>query len=202
MTTPKEAIREILDVLDITEDTNWTDDGAPALDVIQKLANDDTITRDQINDANPGFVRQVGEKPKASGQPKTKAKSIVDHKFSDDQMREILDRRVREAEENLIAAQKAQSEATQEVSRCVARLGRAHGDHEAQFPKITAAQNIKTHLAAQIKLSQERAGIVAVAPVDPAGLRPQIDVTMERSDRRGTGQTRPTRPVNNVGRAA
>lgn len=199
MTTPKETIREILDVLDITDDTNWTDDGAPALDVLQKLANDETITREQVNDANPGFVRQVaGDKPKAAKSAQPKVKSIVDRKFSDDEMREILNRRVRDAEDSLLAAQKAQSEATMEVARCTQRLARAHVDHEAQFPKITPAQNIKAHLAAQIKQSQLRAGIVAEAPVDPASLRPQIDITMERSDRRGTGQTRPTRPVNNV----
>ena len=55
MTTPNEAIQEILAKLDLTDDTNWTEDGSPALGVIQKLANDPSITRAQINDANPGF---------------------------------------------------------------------------------------------------------------------------------------------------
>src|SRR5271156_6643845 len=109
-TTSKETIQDILSKLDITDDVNWTEDGAPALDVVQKLADDETLTRDDINDAEPGFVRIVGERPTASGQKKTAsvakqakvaADNIVDRKFTDDEMRTILDRRLREAEENL-----------------------------------------------------------------------------------------------------
>lgn len=196
MTTPKQAIKEILDTLDITVETNWTEDGAPALDVIQHLANDDTITRDQVNDANPGFVRLVGEaKPKAKNTtiaPKVAAPDITDREFSDDELRIILDRKVDEAQNALIEAQKRQSEATQEVSRCLVRLDRAYKNHGRQFPPVTAAQNIKSHLEAQIRQARERAGL---SPVEAASDRPQIDQTMERNSRRGTGQQRPTRPI-------
>jgi hypothetical protein len=195
MTTPKEAIKEILDTLDITEDTNWTDDGMPALDVIQALANDETITRGQVNDASPGFVRQVGEAKTAPIAPVVKVvpEYVVDNEFTDDQMRGILDRRVNDAQDALIAAQKRQSEATQEVTRCQARLARAHSDRGRRFPPITAAQNIKAHLEAQGREAMKRHGL---DPDTTAAIgRWPIEAAMARSNRRGAGEGRPTRPI-------
>jgi hypothetical protein len=202
MTTPKETIQDIISKLDITEDANWTEDGAPALDIVQKLANDATITRDDINSADPGFVRHVGEAAapaagspnKAAGPrvkpPRAAATPITEHKFTDEEMREILDRRVSEAEEKLMEAQKAASEATQEVARCQSRLSRAHSDHSRQFPPVTPAQAIKDHLASQHRLRQLAHG------VNPdAVIQSPIDEVMSRKARPGTGQGRPTRPV-------
>jgi hypothetical protein len=199
MTTPKEAIQEILAKLDNTVDTNWTDDGSPSISVIRKLANDATITRAQINDASPGFVRMVGD---AASAPATApaveaaiAKPIEDDltsadPLSDDQMRVILSRRVRDAELNLTEAQTRAAEATAEVAQCQKRLQRAHLDHNRRFPPITAAANIKAHLAAQGRLAEQNAGLLP------------IEAALQRSSRRGSGQGRPSRPVNNVTNAA
>jgi len=202
MSTTKAAIKEILEGLDITDDANWTEDGAPALDIVQGLADDATITRDDINAADPGFARMVGEKADKNTTIKntrvvaaetTNETATGSAEISTERMREILDRRVVDAQNNLAAAQKAHSEAGQEVTRCQQRLQRAHDDHERQYPKVTPAQAIKDHLAAQVRQSQVRAGLIDAN--DPVTARPQIDQTMERNNRRGTGQTRPTRPV-------
>ena len=199
MTTPKKAIAEILATFKNSDDTLWTEDGSPALEAVQKLAEDNTITRAQIDEAIPGFVRiKPGDLAKNTTiAPPVEAKTTrvapedIDREYSDDEMRTILDRRVRDAETNLLAAQKAVTEANAEVNRCQVRLQRAHADHGRQFPPITAAANIKAHLAAQIELARERAGLGKEN-------RAQVDVSMERSNRRGQGQGRPTRPVNNV----
>lgn len=205
MTTPA-ALKQVLDTLDITKDENWTDDGAPMLEVVQKLANDDNITREQINEAAPGFVRQVGETKAKSEDTVVKAKAknttiapvakappgedLTTREFTDDEMRIILDRSVRDANDRLVAAQTAAAEATQEVARCQARLQRAHVNHANRFPPITAAANIKAHLQSQIALSRERAGLSPEGPV----VINQIDATMQRNSKR-VGQQRPTRPV-------
>lgn len=171
MTTPKAAIQEILAKLDLADDTNWTDDGSPSLSVIQKLANDPSITRAQISDANPGFIRVSaaeaaktygetgGAAPKAS---KAVAPAADDEPLSEERMREILTRRVTDAELHLTAAQARVSEAQAEVVQCQKRLERAHQDHNRRFPRITAAANIKAHLASQIRQAEERAGVSAL----------------------------------------
>ena len=172
MTTPNEAIQEILAKLDLADDTNWTEDGSPALGVIQKLANDPSITRAQINDANPGFARvsaaevaKTYEDPAASTEttaPKRAAKkptAVADEPLTEDEMRKILTRRVTDAELHLTAAQAAVSEAQAEVVQCQKRLARAHDDHNRRFPRITASANIKAHLASQIRQAEENAGI-------------------------------------------
>jgi hypothetical protein len=178
MTTTKEAIQEILVALDTTADTNWTEDGSPALDAIQKLAGDLTITRAQINDAHPGFARvtdaeaaktysegsggapasQVAPAPKRSVK---KPLDITEVDLTDEQMRAICIRRVREAEQHLLDAQQRVTEATMEVVHCQKRLGNAHRDHDRQFPRITPAANIKAHLEAQGRLAEENAGILS-----------------------------------------
>jgi hypothetical protein len=68
-TFPKEAIKEILQALDHKNDALWTDDGSPLVSEIQRLANDKTITRGQISDASPGFVRKTKDSVTEDVQP-------------------------------------------------------------------------------------------------------------------------------------
>lgn len=64
MSTDKAAISEALQSMNHEDATLWTDDGAPRVDVVQRLCNDDKLTRAQINDALPGFVRVTEETKK------------------------------------------------------------------------------------------------------------------------------------------
>lgn len=213
-TTPKEAIAEVLNSLDKSNDTLWTDDGSPLVTEVQRLANDKTITRAQINEAIPGFARKVelsvtdtdpvegiGNEPgepeeleaggfDASMEPEVNGKGAA---LTEDEVRAILSRRIRDAEQALTDARRTTSESRQEELRCEQRLTRAHVDYQRKYPPITAAQNIQDHLAKQGQLAMERAGL-------SLDTRSQIDVSMERSNRRGW--TRPSRPVNNVNSAA
>lgn len=202
MTTPKNTISQILATFKNGDDTFWTEDGSPALEAVQRLAEDDTITRAQVDEALPGFVRvKPGDLPAVDKNttiaPPIKAKQTRvaseddNDDFSVEKTREILDRRVHDAELNLLEAQRRVTEAHQDVVRCEERLVRAHDDHKRRFPPITPAANIKSHLAAQGRLAEERAGLRGVDSRLP------IEVAMERSNRRGSGQGRPTRPVSN-----
>src|SRR6266704_2800443 len=69
MPTEKAAIAEALQSLDHTDDNLWTDDGSPLVSEIQRLTNDKTITRAQINDAIPGFARKTKDSVAEDEQP-------------------------------------------------------------------------------------------------------------------------------------
>ena len=172
MTTPKAAIKEFLATLDLADDTNWTEDGSPSLSVIQQALDDTSITRAQINDAYPGFARVSPDEVKktysepAADEPVAAAAILTgDVRLTDDQMRTILTRRVRDAEQALLDATNHVSEATAEMVACQKRLGRAHLDHQRQFPPITAAANNKAHLAAQGRQAEANAGVGFVSPL-------------------------------------
>lgn len=212
MPITKEAIAEVLNSLDHTNDAIWTDDGSPLVSEVQRLANDKTITRAQINDALPGFARKIADatanedEPATGGEPELAPKSTVNtapgapfddrmepevngagEPLSEDQVRAILTRRIRDAEQALTDARMRTSESRQEERKCEQRLARAHADHQRHYPAITAAENIKQHLESQQRQLRER-----VTGVGSGGGISQVDQAMQRSNKRGW-----TRPVHN-----
>lgn len=212
MSTDKAAITEILQSLDHTNDKSWTDDGSPLVTEIQRLANDKTITRAQINDALPGFARNSGggsatvtTGDETGVAPPLEAQATDDgfdvkvepdtngpgQPLTEAEVKEVLNRRVRDAEQAIVDARRNLSDAQQHMFNMEKRLTRAMTDRSRRFPPITEAANIKEHLARQMERQREAAGL------DPqTGGRSQVDISMERSNRRGW--TRPTRPVNNA----
>lgn len=50
-------ILEALKALDTKNDNHWTADGLPRLDTVKMMAGDQSITRDQVSAAAPGFQR-------------------------------------------------------------------------------------------------------------------------------------------------
>jgi hypothetical protein len=217
MPTEKAAIAEILKGFDPKNDKLWTDDGSPLVSEVQRLANDKNITRAQINEALPGFARaaypagdETGVAPAVDGGTVLKNTTIQgdadDDGFdpqaepevngpgeplTESEVRAVLTRRVRDAEGALQDARRQLSEAQQHMFAMEKRLTRAMIDHQRRFPPITAAANIKAHLERQTELRREAAGL------DPkTGGKSQVDLSMERSNRRGW--TRPVRPVNNA----
>ncbi len=197
MPTPKAAISEALLQLDTKDDTLWTDDGSPQVAAVQHLCNDDKITRAQINDAAPGFVRKMVSIDENTQQPvaavlgdETGGKPLIDEEddmFSEgEQPREILARHVREAELDIQTAKAALSEA----HRAVVNAERKHAKklmlYNSKFPPITAAQNIKDHLARQQEILFEK---VTGHKPDTAILLNPIDATMS-DKRRPNGRNR------------
>lgn len=61
-----QKIRTALAQLDAKNDQHWTEDGLPREGIIRKLASDNTISRKDISDAQPGFQRNpVAPAPQA-----------------------------------------------------------------------------------------------------------------------------------------
>ncbi len=204
MPTSKEAIAEVLKSFDHTTDDIWTDDGAPLVSEVARLTNDKAITRAQINEALPGFARKTSETIDENTQaPVAKNVTITlppqeledqgandpTSQLSTDDIRAILTRRVRDAEQGLVDARNAAASARQAETAAEQRLSRAILNHQRRFPPISVAENIKAHLAAQGRLAMERAGLAEDG-------RSQIDISMDISRRRGF--KRPSRPINNA----
>jgi hypothetical protein len=220
MTTDKAAIAEALKTLDHTNDALWTDDGSPLVSEVQRLVNDKNVTRAQINEAVPGFIRKsktsIDEETQApveplgasapetdfdddGGEPEADV-SAAGHTLSTDEIRAILQRRIKDAEQAITDAREATSKARLFEQTCSDRHRRAVFDFQRKFPPMSAAANIKAHLASQQALAMERAGRApdgtllgqtpATVAADP---RSQIDQTLYQSKRRGGA--RPTRPI-------
>jgi hypothetical protein len=113
--------------------------------------------------------------------------------LSEDEVRAILARRIRDADTNLEDARRATAEARDNERRCEQRTTRARNDFNRRFPPISAAENIQTHLKRQQELLMER-----VTGEGGHG-RGQLDQAMERRNSRGW--SRPSRPVQNTSAA-
>lgn len=175
MPTEKAAIAEALKSLDHTKDELWTDDGSPLVSEIQRLANDKTITRAQINDALPGFVRKSeasitepeddAEDVNASSDetiiaPASEVQAAADGEPSPEQsaerLRKIAYQRVLDAESGIADAKVALSAALRAVSDAEARHSRALTLYSSKYPPLSAAANIKQHLASQMEVQRQR----------------------------------------------
>lgn len=69
-----EHIKAALQKLDPSNDNHWTADGAARLETVRFVAHDNSITREQVNAAVPGFSRSTApalaaQQPQAAQQP-------------------------------------------------------------------------------------------------------------------------------------
>jgi len=138
---------------------------------IQRLTNDKTLTRAQINEAYPGFARKsadsVTEPPdEAEGDGGTVLASdpssdegqddFIDGASDNERLRAIAFKRVQDAEEAIADAKRRVSEAQREVHNAEQRHTRALQLFSAKYPPLTAAENIKQHLRRQAEVQRER----------------------------------------------
>lgn len=211
MAVTDEVIREILKSIDVTDDKLWTEEGTPLVGVVQSRAGDKSITRSQIDAALPGFTRVVrdetaeepaGETVQNIGVTDTKPlveTSVVagfDPKvepevngpgeaFTPEMTRAVLTRRINDAQDNLNAKRAAVAAAQDEAVKAEHRLSRAVADCQRAFPAITAAENIKAHLAAHQKAAYD------AKHGEGAWQTSQLDQALKLSNTRGW--TRPVR---------
>lgn len=198
MPFPKEAIKEILDGLDHTNDALWTDDGSPLVTEIQRLANDRTVTRAQINEASPGFARKTSDSITEEVQPEDEAdveaavSEIIaaapasevqagagDEPLSPEdehlRLRALAQRRVADAEAAVTAAKDAVSDANRAVAQAEARHTRALQLFASKYPPLTAAEAIKVHLRSQQENLRER---MTGSRFEPNVAQNPVDATM------------------------
>ena len=176
-TFPKEAIKQILEGLDHGNDALWTDDGSPLVTEIQRLANDKTVTRAQINEALPGFARKTTDSVTEDVQPEDEAlgdetggigtEPLAASEVQDgdvelspeqdhERLRQIALQRVHDAERAISTAKDAVSDAQRAVVQAEQRHTRALVLFSSKYPPLSSAENIKQHLARQQEVLRER----------------------------------------------
>jgi hypothetical protein len=207
MPTPKQAIAEALQSLDHSNDAHWTDDGAPLVSEIQRLTNDKTITRAQINDALPGFARKsadsitedeqdLGDETSGVGNETGGVVASSEVQEGDDfdgieedaeRLRKIAYQRVVDAQKGIDDAKNAVSEAQRAVVAAEQRHTRALQLYSSKYPPLTAAENIKQHLARQAEIQRER---ITGYKFEPNSAQNPVDATlMDR--KRNNGKNKP-----------
>lgn len=197
-------IREALKGLDPTNDKHWTDDGLPREGVVQKLANDQTLTRKDISEALPGFQRkpveaankETGAGPKGGFDPLTgdpisgevpssinadPAKNTGEF-MTDAEVQDLLERRLAAAQQEVIDAQQAVRDANRRVVVANAAVADRRADLSREFPPLTVAQNIKNYIASEQAQRAAAAEGFRHSTVAPGS---QIDAAMQRGNSRG-----------------
>lgn len=192
METPK--VLAALAQLDPSDDSHWNTDGLPNTGTVQKLANDQTIKRSDIQAARPGFDRAAAVEAKA---PKAATpiepiapveakvsvtKPVLDDKaakaaaiagteevvVSDAQLRAHLTKRVKDAEQKREAGKAMQRDGIVMQNDAAHELTADQRDLHKWFPPMTAAENIKAHLRAEAEIRQARVqqGAAAASHLD------------------------------------
>lgn len=135
-----EKITEALLMMDSMDDDQWTADGSPKVDVVNKLAELEGITRAQILDAAPKFSREnfdvsASEDDEAEEAEKVEENSLG-YKHPDIiEAQEAYD----EAVANLTKAKKAEREAGIALGEVTDRLMRKTNDRSATTKNVMAA---------------------------------------------------------------
>lgn len=197
--TDKVQINDALAKLDHSNADHWTDDGLPRTSVVQKIAGDLSIKRGDIQIAAPGFSRKpptdidgIALTPGSGGVepapevvatadvPEPMAEGGEGEQMTEDEVKIILDQNVRGADQALLNAMANVTEAQRLVREAQKGVTKAREDRQSAFPPLSAAANIKQHLAREhARLIEARGG--------PA----RIDQAMAFGNSRGWG--RPTR---------
>ena len=179
--SPKDKILAALSQLDPNNDSHWNTDGLPNTGTVQRIANDQTIKRGDLQNARPGFDRETAraeaaaatqaapaefeDVPATSGlTPAAKAEAVAavsaddEVEITDEQLQALLAKRVRDAEAKLEQGRQMARDAAVMQQEGLAEINAARRDFHKYFPPLTEAQNIKAHLAAE---NEARAARVA-----------------------------------------
>lgn len=197
-------IRAALEKLDPKDDTLWTDDGLPRENAVRTLANDQSISRKDIQEAHPGFQRNALKPAPApndidpiTGEPVVTVSAIpgsgtgvvesdadptknTGELMTDAEVRAILEQRLKLANEELVAAQQMVREANNRVLKSQNGIVAARETLTREFPPMTAAQNVKEYIASEMA---QRARAHGVGEPGVPGSR--IDAAMSRQNSRG-----------------
>jgi len=194
--TPK--ILAALAQLDPADNSHWTSDGLPNTGVVQRIANDQTIKRTDIQSARPGFDREaaqaaadaaqgpadfeegVGGAPVVAKAPAPiepiapQGETVL---VSDDQLHASLSKQVRDAEAMVERGRAMENDGGKLVSDGMKALTQARTNFHKYFPPTTQAENTRAYLDAS---NAERAARVAAR-----GNASQLDAAKRGGNARG-----------------
>lgn len=197
------TVRAALTQLDPTNDKHWTEDGLPREGVVRQFANDQNISRKDIQDAYPGFQRNA-TKPGAAagdnidpltGEPVVAAVAegdglgVVENNddpsknsgppMTESEVREVLEGRVHAATQALADRQQDVRDANKAVITAQEFLAKVRSDLTREFPPLTPAENVKQYIASE---NARRAELLGYNRQSPGS---QIDAAFQRGNSRG-----------------
>jgi hypothetical protein len=175
--SPKDKILAALAQLDPNNDSHWNTDGLPNTGTVQRIANDQTIKRGDLQNARPGFDRDTARAEATAAAPadvedvsaapgltpaiKAEAVAVVaavaavaaaaveEVNISDDQLRALLGKKVKDAELKIEQGRQMARDAVVLQQQGLDETNAARREFHKFFPPMTAAENIKAHLAAE-----------------------------------------------------
>lgn len=191
----KEMIVEALSMLDHDDDSVWTADGLPKVDVVRGLLGNDALTRAEITDAAPDFVRHSKpDKEEFDGQEEASQAQEVSTAYDD----ALAARDSAEKELSKLNAQL--SLLREEISTKQQDIGRLNTLIDRLSPSEPNQKAIGDYLESQkrIRLERHERQLSLMRGVDPRMLQPKspLDQAMTRKSQRGT--SRPEIPFRNA----
>jgi len=154
----KDKIINALRQLDHSNEDHWSEDGMPRVSVIQKLTNDPSVRRIDVNEVAPGFVRQVptetgvisaADEPivKDGGDIVTDSAVIVTDGPVPDRaaLQAKVDGLETEHQQNLRDAQDLQRKDQNTLKALVT----ARQDLASKFPRVTHSQMVQDYLRSE-----------------------------------------------------
>jgi hypothetical protein len=202
------AIKAALVGLDPKNDDIWTSSGQPLVDAVRKAVGDDTITRQDITNADPTFSREaalaalgtVEEQTAPPAEPEVKVQPpVVDPdagKTNDDEPEEVKLSPVEKAkavlEAKRLALEAAQRDLKKAQDAADAEIMKADAGREK--PHIENMRAIQTFIKSQTEQRMQKA--MLAQDLRKVGITPEMFRTGSRLDqamarRRDRGMNRP-----------
>lgn len=207
-------IKDALAKLDVENDNHWTGDGLPRLDTVKLTAGDQSLTREAVTAAAPGFSRGTAaalaapavSQATATGSTAIAAPATVQPAaitVSVDEREAVLENadpkiaelqsKLEDRNEYMVELRAAKAKFDAEFVSTRDEIDRLTVQLESLAGKETAQDAIRGYLASQQALSAERAAriqAIRASGVDlrelTRGLKAPIDSAMSRKTSRGT----------------
>lgn len=194
------TITDALAFLDPEDDGNWTQDGLPRMDVMEKLLDNRDLNRQDVTDADPEFnrdkaraMRKEKEDGKQEEAPEAEAQEVEEAEEAD--TTESLDQEIAEL-------QKERSLLDKEIDALVALRDKLEDAKAAGRTEKSNMHSVQEFIKSQHQLRAERAKrsrlvmqVVGKAAIDPLS---KLDRAFARKTARGTRRP-PVRRLNQEG---
>ncbi len=201
------TITEALGLIDPAEDYQWTSEGLPRMDVIERMVGDRAITRKEVTDADPEFCREVAIQRRASA-PREESDNGPDSEVQEQGRQEKAQGEI-DPEEAVRDALLAVSTEIEALTAERAEIDKAIDQQMLQQQKLqhlsqsqhSATADMKARIAFVHSQNDQRAkrferGRKIMAVIGKHGLNPlsRLDQAMRRKTARGTRRPPPRTP--------
>lgn len=174
-----DKILSALAKLDFNNDQHWTGDGLPRLETVRFMASDQSLTREMLNAAAPGFSRAAAAgnaQPATTPPPPPPAPPVAGNSgatateqvaVAGGSEAEWLEAEIQNAETALSAAIQAAADAKVAVTDCQNALAQLEA-RKRHLPTVANENPITGYLASQVRVLEERAARMKV--LDESGI--------------------------------